>query len=162
MDPLFSPWRMQFILENKDADENVCVLCEVQAGEVDRQRLILHRDTHCYVILNLFPYNTGHLMVVPNRHAGRFAQLNQSERQQAVNLLARCEAVLETVFSPEGFNIGANVGKVAGAGIPGHLHFHILPRWGGDTNFLPVFGQTKSIPESLEATYDRLYAEWTA
>lgn len=161
MDPLFSPWRMQFILAGKDADADRCVLCEVQAVETDRDRLILHRGAAVYVILNLFPYNTAHLMVVPNRHVDRVAALTPAERAEAMELLARAEAVLEAEYRPQGFNLGANVGAVAGAGIPGHVHFHILPRWQGDTNFLPVLGGAKSIPEALEETYDRLRTAWT-
>jgi len=152
---------MQFILASKDADESRCVLCEVQDTAADRDRLILHRAETCYVILNLFPYNTGHLMVVPNRHVDRIAALTPAERGEAMELLARTEAVLEAEYRPGGFNMGANVGATAGAGIPGHVHFHILPRWQGDTNFLPVLGGTKSIPEALEETYDRLRAAWT-
>jgi len=161
MDPLFSPWRMQFILENKEADRNRCILCEVHETKVDRDRLILHRGRRCFVILNLYPYNSGHLMVVPFRHVQRIAELEPDERAESMELLARAEDVLRVEYSPEGFNVGANIGEVAGAGIPGHVHFHILPRWRGDTNFLPILGRTKSVPEVLEDTYDRLNAAWS-
>ena len=116
MDPLFSPWRMQFILATKDADGDRCVLCEVQEAAADRDRLILHRGETGYVILNLFPYNTGHLMVVPYRHVDRVAALTEGERTEAMGLLARAESVLEDEYGPQGFNLGANVGAVAGAG----------------------------------------------
>jgi len=161
MDPLFSPWRMQFILENKESDPRRCILCEVHETENDRDRLILHRGRHCYVILNLYPYNSGHLMVVPFRHVQRIAELGPEERRESMDLLARAETVLGAEYSPEGFNMGANIGEVAGAGIPGHVHFHILPRWRGDTNFLPILGRTKSVPEVLEDTYDRLISAWS-
>jgi ATP adenylyltransferase len=160
MDSLFGPWRMQFILEDKDADPAHCVLCEVVKTASDRDRLILHRGSHAYVILNLYPYNSGHLMVVPFRHVDCLAALTADERAECLALLAHAETVLAEVYKPQGFNVGANIGAVAGAGIPGHVHFHILPRWQGDTNFLPVLGQTKSLPETLEQTYDRLKAEW--
>jgi ATP adenylyltransferase len=160
MDPLFSPWRMQFILENREAGD-MCVLCEVQRAATDREALILHRGDTCYVILNLYPYNCGHVMVVPFRHANTLSALDARELAESVELLARAEAILAAEYQPHGFNVGANIGAVAGAGIPGHVHFHLLPRWQGDTNFLPIFGGTKSIPETLEETYDRLKAAWT-
>ena len=162
MDHLFSPWRMQFIVENKQTPPDFCVLCDVQNTENDRGNLILHRGIACYVILNLFPYGTGHLMVVPHRHAGSLSELSPEESAEAMTLLTQAERVLRDEYHPQGFNIGANIGKVAGAGVPGHVHFHILPRWGGDTNFLPIFGRTKSIPEDLEQTYDRLKVAWPA
>jgi len=160
MDQLFSPWRMQYVLRIPDVKEDECVFCASPRTENDRDRLILHRDDDCYVILNLFPYNTGHLLVVPYRHVKCMKDLSVRERVQSMDLLVRAESVLRESFKPQGFNIGANIGTVAGAGIPGHLHFHILPRWEGDTNFLPVFGGVKSLPEALEETYDRMKSAW--
>ncbi len=162
MDSLYSPWRMQYILDSQDDGDDTCVFCEVIKTEDDRKHLILHRDEYCYVILNLFPYNTGHLLVVPYRHVRCMNDLEAGEKAQSMELLVRAESVLRETFKPQGFNVGANIGSVAGAGIPGHLHFHILPRWEGDTNFLPVLGGTKSLPETLEESYDRLKSAWDA
>ncbi|MBN2490276.1 MAG: HIT domain-containing protein [Planctomycetes bacterium] len=159
MEPLFGPWRMQFILEHRDA-ANPCVLCEVPRAPSDREGLIVCRGEACYVLLNLYPYNSGHLMVVPYRHVDTLGALDAAERRELLELLARGEAVLAQEYGAQGFNVGANLGAVAGAGIPGHVHFHLLPRWQGDTNFLPIFGRTKSIPESLQDTYDRLKGAW--
>lgn len=139
-----------------------CVFCEAPAAENDRAALILHRDPLGFLILNRFPYNSGHLMAVPFRHVARLEQLTPEEMQMLMALSGLAVRVLERAMSPEGFNVGLNLGRAAGAGIDDHLHIHIVPRWAGDTNFMPVLGGVKVLPEDLEATYDRLAAALAA
>lgn len=136
--------------------ENRCVFCEKPKENQDKENLILWRGDNCFVILNLFPYNNGHLMVVPYRHVADLAGLQTAEKLELVELTERSISVLREAMSPQGFNIGMNLGKVSGAGIDDHLHIHIVPRWGGDTNFMPVLSDTKVVSESLAETYARL------
>ena len=149
---LWAPWRMEYILGEKEKE---CIFCTKAKEESDQENLILHRGEYCYVIMNKYPYNNGHLMVVPYRHFSEFELLNDSESLEMMRLVSKCMAILRETFSAEGFNIGMNDGKVAGAGIEEHLHFHIVPRWGGDTNFMPVVSKTKVISEDLEDTWER-------
>lgn len=153
MQQLWAPWRISYIVNDK---EGGCIFCKGCAAGDDRSRLVLHRGELTIVMLNKYPYNNGHLMVAPRRHVGAIEQLTQDEAGDLIATIQRCCVLLKKVLSPEGFNIGANLGKVAGAGIEDHLHFHIVPRWGGDTNFMPVLADTRVIPEHLEQTYDRL------
>lgn len=153
MELKWTPWRMAYIKRGKD-DE--CVFCRVPAENRDRANLVVYRGHHCYVLLNLYPYNTGHLMVVPYAHVGDLAEL---DNQVAVELisLAQCSLrALDRALSPQGFNLGMNLGQVAGAGIADHLHLHVVPRWPGDTNFMPLIAGTKLLPELLEETWERL------
>ena len=136
-------------MSKADEDEG-CFLCEPNEAHV------LHRSAHVFVILNLFPYNTGHLMVAPNRHAADLGELSDDERHDLFDTMTRAIAIVSEGMSPHGFNTGMNLGRVAGAGVPGHLHVHVVPRWGGDTNFMPVTGDTKVLPESLEQTAAKL------
>lgn len=154
MDRLWAPWRMQYIL-NVDKTEG-CIFCEKWEEERDEENLLIHRGRHCFVILNLFPYNNGHLMIVPIRHAAELSDLSDEETLEIVHLMERAMAALRRVMGAEGFNVGMNVGRVAGAGIEDHLHVHIVPRWGGDTNFMPVLGDTKVISESLRESCRKL------
>jgi ATP adenylyltransferase len=133
-----------------------CLFCRVAAARADRRDLVVARRPGALLMLNRFPYNPAHLMVAPLRHVGRFAELEPGERDDLVDLTGLAERALEAEYRPHGMNYGANAGRVAGAGFPGHLHLHLVPRWNGDTNFMPVIGETKVLPESLGQTWTRL------
>jgi ATP adenylyltransferase len=133
-----------------------CFLCDLPARGEDEDHFILRRGTHAFVIMNLYPYNSGHLLVAPFRHVGNLEDLRPEEAQEGFALLGESVAALKQALDPHGFNIGMNLGRVAGAGVPDHLHFHIVPRWGGDTNFMPVLGETKVLPELLAQTFAKL------
>ncbi len=148
-------WRMQYIQSRKDPQAGSPFAALLAAGD-DQASLIVHRGRTCFVILNNFPYNPGHLMVLPNREVGELAQLTTEERAEMMELLVKCQAVLTKVMSPAGFNVGLNLGKAAGAGIPTHLHFHIVPRWDGDHNFMPVIAETHILPQALADLWARL------
>lgn len=153
MKRLWAPWRYAYI-----AAPNVtgCVLCEAPASGDDRASLILHRTQEGYLILNRFPYNIGHLMAVPSRHLARPDGLTPREGEALMALVSLGVRALELAMDPDGFNVGMNLGRAAGAGIADHLHMHIVPRWSGDTNFMPVLGGVKVLPEQLDDTYQRL------
>ncbi|HOT97836.1 MAG TPA: HIT domain-containing protein [bacterium] len=153
MNKLWAPWRMEYILQEKPEG---CIFCDKPLEARDRENLILHRGASCFVIMNFYPYNNGHLMVVPYRHTADLAGLTESERLEMMTLLGRCTEVLGAQMHPQGFNIGMNLGQVAGAGIDEHLHFHIVPRWNGDTNFMPVTGHTKVLSQGLQESWEAL------
>lgn len=153
LDILWAPWRMEYILHEA---EQGCIFCDKPKEANDRQNLILCRGQTCFVIMNRFPYNNGHLMVVPFRHLGDLEEMNATERLEMMTITAACLQVLRKAVHPEGFNLGMNLGAVAGAGIDDHVHMHIVPRWKADTNFMPVVGHTKVVSEGLWETYDRL------
>jgi ATP adenylyltransferase len=146
---------MEYIQQAHDEPEG-CLFCELAAKGDDEAAQILHRGEYGFVLMNAFPYNLGHLMVAPFRHTGDPQQLSDQELLDCSHLLQRSLRALTEEMSPHGFNIGMNLGRVAGAGIPDHLHWHVVPRWNGDTNFMPVVGETRVLPESLEDTYRRL------
>jgi len=155
METLWSPWRMEYIQANKDqSDDSGCVLCRLRDGEESER--VLARTELAYVVLNKYPYNPGHLMVVPSRHVGDLDELSDDELLELQRLLTRSVRALREESAPHGFNIGMNLGRIAGAGIPDHLHWHVVPRWGGDTNFMPVVGETRVLPELVEETARRL------
>jgi ATP adenylyltransferase len=156
MDRLWSPWRMEYIQANKDehADRS-CVFCALLDGTANEER-ILASDDHAFVTLAKFPYNPGHLLVLPTRHVGEFAELTPEENAAIAVHLQRCVGALREASDPHGFNIGLNLGHVAGAGIPEHLHWHVVPRWRGDTNFMPVVGETRVLPELVAESYRKL------
>ncbi len=153
MQPLWAPWRMEFVGREQPKG---CIFCLFPAEARDRENLILGRSASSFAILNKFPYNSGHLMVIPRRHTGEFTALGEPELLDLHRLLQKSVAILRQAYRPDGFNIGMNVGSVAGAGIPGHLHYHVVPRWGADTNFMPVLTDTKVMIEHLDASWDRL------
>lgn len=158
MEYLWSPWRMKYIL-NKDVQPD-CVFC-LAALQVDGpQNLIVARGEKAFVILNRYPYTSGHLMVVPYEHSSSFELVDPATRAEMMELLTKTMEVIRRVYTPQGFNIGANIGAAAGAGIADHVHFHVVPRWNGDTNFMSAVGGTRVLPESLEDTYHRLIAAW--
>ncbi|NCO43001.1 MAG: HIT domain-containing protein [Armatimonadetes bacterium] len=150
---LWAPWRLAYVLSAK---EGGCILCAKAAQTDDEANLILARGRFCFAILNLFPYNNGHLMIVPFRHVDKLAELTPDEMLEMMCFAQAAEGVLRAAMSPEGLNIGMNLGKVAGAGIDDHLHLHLVPRWNGDTNFMPVLTDTNVISQSLAETYRQL------
>jgi ATP adenylyltransferase len=155
---LWTPWRRAFV-EGAAADgtDAACFLCGLAADlQEDQHNLVLARADRVFVLMNLYPYNSGHLMVAPYQHCGDLAMLDPSTSSEMMHLTQRCVSVLQAVYRPHGFNIGMNLGKPAGAGVPDHLHIHVVPRWNGDTNFMPVVGQTKVLPELLRETSARL------
>jgi ATP adenylyltransferase len=157
MERLWAPWRMQYI---KNADEaEGCIFCTFPAQSNDEENLILYRSEKAFIILNAFPYSNGHLMITPYRHTADLNDLAPGELLEMMELTRKGVNLLKAAFHPDGFNIGMNMGKVAGAGIADHVHIHIVPRWNGDTNFMPVLGDVRVIPESLNAVYANLREE---
>ena len=155
---LWTPWRRAFI-ESAAADESPagCFLCDHATDpEHDRQNLILTRGQRVFVLLNLYPYNSGHLMVAPYEHTGDFARLDANTAAELMHVTQHGVRALEAAYSPHAYNVGLNLGRVAGAGLPDHLHVHVVPRWNGDSNFMPIVAQTKVLPETLDQTYERL------
>lgn len=158
MDVLWAPWRMQYILQARDERQDECFICAAVKSdpEHDRDNLLVRRTRHSVVILNKFPYNNGHLLIAPKEHKADPTQLSDTESLDLLGTLNEMLGLLRGKLQPDGFNIGINLGKVAGAGLPGHLHWHVVPRWNGDTNFMPVIADTKVISQSLFALYDLL------
>ena len=155
MDRLWSPWRLQYVTAASDA--RGCVFCEAVAAD-ETASLVVHRGRGCYVILNLFPYNSGHLMVVPNRHVATLSSATREERCEMMDLTQLAERALTEAYKPQGLNVGMNLGRSAGAGIVDHIHVHIVPRWSGDTNFMTVVGEVRVLPEDISQTAERLRA----
>jgi ATP adenylyltransferase len=153
---LWTPWRRAFVEGASANGSDECFLCAKAAEHDDRANLILMRAERAYALLNLYPYNSGHLLIAPYAHTADLATLQASIAEEMTRLTQRCVDVLQREYRPDGFNLGMNLGKAAGAGVPDHLHIHVVPRWNGDTNFMPVVGETKVLPESLDQTYDRL------
>jgi ATP adenylyltransferase len=153
MENLWAPWRIEYILGKR---EPYCIFCPEGDGHSDEERLILHRGRLCMVMMNKYPYNNGHLLVAPWRHTSELDDLTQDELLDIMQWIKRCTLILKRVMHPDGFNIGLNLGLAAGAGVEDHLHFHVVPRWQGDTNFLMVFADVRSIPEHLKQTYAKL------
>jgi ATP adenylyltransferase len=154
MKHIWSPWRMKYI-ENNDKEEG-CVFCNVQSRTDNASSLIAFRGERAFVILNLYPYTSGHLMTVPFEHVSTLEELDAAARAEMMELTTQCMVVLKKIYQPQGFNVGANIGSAAGAGVPGHVHIHIVPRWGGDTNFMSTLGETRVLPEAIEDTYRRI------
>jgi ATP adenylyltransferase len=154
MERIWAPWRMAYI-ENADKVEG-CIFCAFPAENRDAERLILLRGERAFVILNAYPYSNGHLMVTPYRHTANLDDLTDEEMLEMMTLTRRAVNLLKAAFHPDGFNIGINMGRVAGAGIADHVHVHVVPRWNGDTNFMAVVGDVRVVPESLSSVYSRL------
>jgi ATP adenylyltransferase len=157
MDHLWAPWRLSYVAAAKapSGDEG-CFLCRGLAGSDDRGNLVAWRRPKSVVVLNRFPYNNGHLLIAPRAHKPRLADLDAAETLEVIDTLSRTVALLDELMKPDGYNVGLNLGRVAGAGLPGHLHWHLVPRWEGDTNFMPVVADTKVIAQSLDSLYDLL------
>lgn len=157
MDQLWAPWRLSYVATAKPPSAgDPCFLCDGLADDDDRKHLIAHRTPLSVVVLNRFPYNNGHLLIAPRQHKGRLDELTADELLETMETLRRSVGVLDDLMHPNGYNIGLNLGHAAGAGLPGHLHWHIVPRWHGDTNFMPVLSDVKVIVQSLDALYDLL------
>lgn len=161
MKPLWAPWRMSYIL-GETARADGCIFEAAPGQRSDPASLLLYRDETCVVFMNRFPYANGHLLVAPVRHVADLTDLEPGEEAALMRLVGHCVAVLRRQLAPEGFNVGLNLGAVAGAGIPGHLHFHIVPRWEGDHNFMTVLAEVRSIPEHIDATFGRLLPDFQA
>jgi ATP adenylyltransferase len=161
VDQLWAPWRSSFVTANKPKDD-ACFICRGVGETTDRANLVVHRTELSVVLLNLYPYNNGHLLIAPKRHRGRPADLDDAELLDLQRVLRDMLAVLERRMTPDGFNVGLNLGAAAGAGLPGHMHWHVVPRWNGDTNFMPVLTDAKVIVQSLDALYDLLAADLAA
>lgn len=159
MQQLWAPWRLAYVAAAKPPAENdPCFICRGLADSNDRDHLVALRTSHSVVVLNRFPYNNGHLLVAPKAHLGKLHDLNAEQILDTQQTLTRMLRLLDNLMHPEGYNIGLNLGRVAGAGLPGHVHWHIVPRWNGDTNFMPVVGDVKVIAQALDALYDALVA----
>lgn len=154
MNRIFAGWRMRYVANATKTSG--CLFCALKKKGDDRSRWILERGTKAFLVLNAFPYNSGHVMVAVNRHVGSIAALTPAERADVWRLLDRAERALTRVYRPEGMNVGINLGRAAGAGVDGHLHVHVVPRWNGDTNSMTTVGETRVLPEDLTATYDRM------
>lgn len=152
-DPLWAPWRMEYVSSDKSGR---CIFCEPAEPIPDRERLILHRGERVFVVLNRFPYTAAHLMVAPYVHEGRLERLDTETRAELMERIADCARILEATLGCLGLNVGLNAGAAAGAGFAEHLHFHVVPRWPGDTNFMTVVGELRVIPEHIERTWDKL------
>ncbi len=155
---LWAPWRMRYIEGMGSSGESGCIFCQKPKENADERNFIVCRGETCYIIMNVFPYNNGHLMVVPFLHTARFSDLDSQTRREILDLNGLAMAAIEKTMRPEGFNMGMNIGRTAGAGIAGHLHMHLVPRWNGDTNFMPVIGCTKVISEALEDSFRKIRA----
>lgn len=155
MERLWAPWRAVYITKS-DEEKAECIFCAKFNDTRDRENHLLVRRELCFVLLNLYPYNSGHLLVAPNRHVADITELTPAECLALFQLTQEMVVLLRRVMKPHGFNVGVNLGKVAGAGYPGHFHIHIVPRWDGDTSFMPVVGDVKVISETLDQTYTKL------
>ena len=166
MNILYAPWRSKYAksinkTKKEICTENTCVFCQHFSEKNDATNFILKRYKNSIVMLNLYPYNAGHLLVIPKKHKPDLDKLTKEERSELMEVVNTCTKILKKVLQPEGFNIGMNLGKLAGAGIPSHLHIHILPRWLGDTNFLPLLAETKQISFDLKDIYTKLKKEFS-
>ena len=163
MDQLWAPWRLSYVTTNKpEADADVCFICRGLAQDDDPANLIALRTPLSVVVLNRYPYNNGHLLIAPRTHKGQPDELTAEETLEVQQTICRCIATLGELMQPHGYNVGLNLGRAAGAGLPGHLHWHVVPRWNGDTNFMPVLADARVIVQSLEALYDLLATKWRA
>jgi ATP adenylyltransferase len=155
MEHLWTPWRSSYVAGEERPSQGHCIFCDA-ARTSDDQNYILHRGSFNFILLNRYPYTTGHLMIAPYEHVSRLSQTNASSSAEMMGLVREAERVLEATYQPAGLNIGMNLGQAGGAGIAEHIHMHVLPRWIGDANFMTVVGETRVMPESLERTYIKL------
>lgn len=164
LERIFAGWRNAYVsgVAQVEPVAGDCVFCALFAADAtDRERLVVRRGAHCVVVLNLYPYGSGHLLVMPLRHVADLGDLNGTERDEFFELLVDATTALTKAYGPDGMNVGANLGRAAGAGVPGHLHFHALPRWSGDTNFMTAVAETRVLPEDLATTYDKIVDAWS-
>ncbi len=162
MDRLWTPWRFDYIRSLSGEAPGGCVFCRILSESRDCDNLVLYRAKSAYVLLNLFPYTSGHMLVALNRHVPFLRDARPEELHELLDLAQRCELALMDEYHPEGFNVGFNLGRAAGAGVADHLHMHVLPRWTGDSNFVSVVAETRVLPEELPRTYERLLPHFCA
>jgi len=156
MDYIWTPWRYQYMKEAASGNQPECIFCDAVARKNDAETLIIHRGEKTFVILNRFPYTSGHVMIVPYAHVAELTLCDAATLSEMMQLAQRAEKALRANYKPDGMNLGMNLGRAAGAGVVGHLHLHVLPRWMGDSNFMTVVGETRVHPEDLNTTYERL------
>ena len=156
MDYIWSPWRYQYMAQVLAGKQPECFFCDAVAGKNDAETLVVHRGKNAFVILNRFPYTSGHVMIVPNAHVAELSLCDARTLGEMMQLAQRVETAFRANYKPDGINLGMNLGRAAGAGVVGHLHLHVLPRWIGDSNFMTVTGETRVHPEDLKTTYERL------
>lgn len=156
MERLYSPWRSKYIASFRDKEKDECIFCAAKDSKNDEENLVIIRGKHTFAIMNIFPYNSGHLMIVPNRHVPSITDLTDDESLEIMVNLRRMISALRKISHPDGFNIGSNIGRTAGAGIDQHVHFHIVPRWSGDTNFMPVLSDTKLVSEDIKELWRKI------
>lgn len=161
MNHLWAPWRSAYVQGKRD--KRICIFCDAaqRGGDADEETLVIHRSAHCFVILNRYPYTSGHLMVAPYAHVSRLSQASEAAAEEMMRLTRQAEEVLERIYHPGGINLGMNLGEAAGAGIEEHIHMHVLPRWSGDGNFMSTIAETRVLPESLADTYTKLKQGFT-
>jgi ATP adenylyltransferase len=157
---IWAPWRLPYVKDASKDSEEECIFCAKPAEDDDEANLIVHRGERCFVILNLYPYTNGHLMVAPFEHLGSIQTLPGETVAEMMSLSQRAIEVLDATYQPHGFNVGFNQGRVAGAGVEHHIHMHVVPRWGGDTNFMPVLADTRVMPQTLEQSYAALHGSF--
>jgi ATP adenylyltransferase len=153
---IWAPWRLEYVKDASKDNEEECIFCAALEADDDAENLIVHRDERCFVILNKFPYTNGHLMVAPYEHLATLQELDPETLTEMMALAQRGISALDDQYSPHGYNVGCNQGRVAGAGVEHHIHLHVVPRWGGDTNFMPVLGDTRVMNQTLEQSYEAL------
>ncbi len=153
MKRIYAPWRYKYV---SNPDSEGCIFCKANCSDDDRKSGVLFRGKSSFAIMNLYPYNNGHIMVAPYRHTGNFGELSEDEMLEMSSILQEWQKVIKKAMNPDGFNIGMNLGRIAGAGFEDHLHYHLVPRWSGDTNFMPIIGETKVVPMSIDEAYDLL------
>ena len=161
MDQLWAPWRLSYVTKPPKPTADDCFICRGLAASDDRTNLIAFRTELSTIVLNRFPYNNGHVLIAPNAHKATPGDLTDAESLDLQRLLVRTMATFDKIITPDGYNVGLNLGRVAGAGLPGHLHWHVVPRWNGDTNFMPVLGDTRVIVQSLDSLYELLLSYLT-
>jgi ATP adenylyltransferase len=157
-DRIWAPWRLAYVKDASKDNEAECIFCAfaAQGAEHDAENLIVHRGEDCFVVLNKYPYTNGHLMVAPYGHVGALPELSTGATTEMMDLAKQGMTILERTYEPHGYNVGFNQGRVAGAGVEHHIHMHVVPRWGGDTNFMPVLADTRVMPQTLEQSYEAL------
>jgi diadenosine tetraphosphate (Ap4A) HIT family hydrolase len=163
LDRLWAGWRNEYVATASDAaqDGDACIFCRILGSdEPDDATYVLHRGERCFAILNAYPYTSGHLMVMPIRHVAELEDLEDDEADELFRLVRQAASAVKAAYRPGGMNLGANLGRAGGAGVPGHLHLHVLPRWAGDTNFMTAVAEVRVLPESLQATWSKLRAAW--
>lgn len=160
MDRLWTPWRYQYVTKSLPGSLSGCIFCEKTSDPDDRANYVVHRGERNIVLLNIYPYNNGHVMIAPRQHVATLGDLSAEAAREMMDLTRHCERLLRAVYRSDGINLGMNIGECAGAGVAGHIHMHVLPRWAGDAGFMTTVGETRVVPEDLETTWRRLREAW--